>query len=142
MRTIRIRSWHVALVLLLVTGLVATALVAASAEASKRPVNAGVPLSAPLQEPIPAHDGYQGWGQVRSAFGNGDVGRLRAPAPVAAWQWYDNYGWYQRGRSPGTQVYIWPYAAGWSWTWTERTGWYAMRTSDLTIGYRPIAIAT
>ncbi len=138
MSTIRIRTWHVAVVAILATALVAAALAVSSAEASKRPVNAGVPLAAPYNEPIPAYASYQGWGTVEGGFyGN----RLVAPAAKVAWHW-NGRSWVQRSRTPGTRVYIWPYASGWSWTWTENTGWLAMHTSDLMIGYRPIAIAT
>lgn len=140
---IRVRTWHVAAVAILATLIVAAALAVSSAEASKRPVNAGVPLAAPYNEPIAAYPSYKGWGTVEGGF----YGSARtaagfvAPAPKVAWYW-NGSAWSQRGRSPGTRVYIWPYAAGWSWTWTESTGWYAMQTSDLMIGYRPIAIAT
>lgn len=137
--TIRVRTWHVALVLALASALVAGALATTSHQAASKPVNAGVPLSAPAHEPIPAYDGYKGWGQVSGGF----YGNTFAPAqPKTAWEWNARYGWMQRGRTPGTRVYIWPYAAGWSWTWTESTGWYAMQTKDLQIGFRPIAIAT
>lgn len=138
-RTIKIRTWHLVLVVLVATGIVAATLAIAASSAAERPVTAGVPLSAPAHEPIPAYPAYSGWGQVA---GFGYRAGLVAPRPVVAWQWYDRYGWIQRGRTPGTRVYVYPYASGWSWTWTESTGWYAMRTSDLTIGYRPIAIAT
>ncbi len=138
MSTFRVRTWHIALVAILTTAVVAAALAVSSAEASKRPVNAGVPLAAPYNEPIPAYDGFQGWGQVGS--GTSTAYHLVAQTKVA-WHW-NGRSWVQRSRTTGTRVYIWPYAAGWSWTWTQNTGWLAMRTSDLTIGFRPIAIAT
>jgi hypothetical protein len=136
----RVRSWHVAVLAIITTVAVATVLAVAAAEASKRPVNAGVPLTAPLHEPMPAYASYRGWGQV--AYASYGTARLMAPRPVTAWEWNAQRGWVQRSRSVGERVYIWPYAAGWSWTWTQSTGWYAMQTSALTIGYRPIAVAT
>jgi hypothetical protein len=139
MSTIRMRTWHIALVAILTTVIVAAALAMSSAKAADKPVNAGVPLAAPYNEPIPAYASYKGWGTVEGGFYGS--ARLVAPAPKVAWHW-NGSAWSQRGRSPGTRVYIWPYAAGWSWTWTESTGWLAMQTSDLMIGYRPIAVAT
>lgn len=139
MSMLRVRTWHVAAVAILTTLLVAAAVAVSSAEASKRPLNAGVPLAAPYNEPIPAYASYKGWGTVEGGFYG--TARLVAPAPKVAWHWTGTT-WVQRGRTPGTRVYIWPYASGWSWTWTESTGWLAMHTSDLMIGYRPIAVAT
>lgn len=139
MSMLRMRTWHVAAVAILTTLLVAAALAVSSAEASKRPVNAGVPLAAPYNEPIPAYASYKGWGTVHSTYN--DQRGFAGPIPRVAWHW-NGSAWSQRSRTPGTRVYIWPYASGWSWTWTESTGWLAMHTSDLTIGYRPIAVAT
>ncbi|MCW2921839.1 MAG: hypothetical protein JWL76_1713 [Thermoleophilia bacterium] len=142
---IRVRTWHIAMVAILATVLVAGALALSSAKAADKPVNAGVPLAAPYNEPIAAYASYKGWGTVEGGFygyGARTAAGFVAPAPKTAWEWNTSRGWLQRGRTPGTRVYIWPYAAGWSWTWTESTGWYAMQTSDLMIGYRPIAIAT
>lgn len=125
------------MVAILATALVAAALAVSSAEASRRPVNAGVPLAAPYHEPIPAYDSYKGWGTVdRGMYAN----RLIVKSKVA-WHW-NGGSWVQRSRTPSTRVYIWPYASGWSWTWTETTGWLAMQTSDLVIGYRSLAVAT
>ena len=141
MSMIRMRTWHIAAVAILTTVIVAAALAVSSAEASKRPVNAGVPLAAPYNEPIPAYDSYKGWGAVHGTYGdfNGFAGPIHSKV---AWHW-NGTAWSQRyGRTPGLRVYIWPYAAGWSWTWTESTGWLAMQTRDLVIGYRPIAVAT
>lgn len=138
MSMLRMRTWHLNAVAALTTVIVAAVLAVSNAEASRTAVNAGVPLAAPYQEPIPAYANYKGWGTVEGGF---YTARLMAPAPKVAWEWSGSQ-WLQRGRTPGTRVYIWPYASGWSWTWTESSGWYAMRTSDLLIGYRPIAIAT
>lgn len=135
---VRIRTWHLAVVALAVTGIVVATLTTAANSAAERPVTAGVPLSAPLQEPIPAYAAYQGWGQVSGGYGY----RFGPLQVVTAWQWDSRYGWRPAARTPGSRVYIHPYASGWSWTWTQATGWYAMRTSDLTIGYRPVAVAT
>ena len=142
--TIRIKRWHVAAIAVVTTIIVAMALAVAGAEAAKRPVNAGVPLAAPLQEPVPVYPGYKGWGYVSNGnYSQGLVGRFAAPRPVQAWEWNANtQNWMSRGRSQGTRVYIWPYATSWSWTWTQETGWYAMQSSELSIGYRPIAVAT
>lgn len=138
--SIRIRAWQVAAVAIIATVAVAMVLAASSAEASKRPVNAGVPLAAPYQEPIPAYASYKGWGSV-DGYGYGGNARLAVAAPKVAWAW-NGHRWLQSQRAAGMRVYIHPYAEGWSWTWTHGTGWLAMRTSDLTIGFRPIAVAT
>ncbi len=138
---IRIRAWHVVAALVLATAIVAGVIATAANDAASKPVTAGVPLSAPAQEPIQAYDSYKGWGQVDYDYGNGDLPLVGGRAQLA-WQWYPNYGWYQRSRSGGTRVYIWPFAKGWVWTWTQDTGWYAMQTKSVIIGYRSIAIAT
>lgn len=135
--SIRLRTWHVAAAFVASVAFVALLLAFGAAQTTGNPVNAGVPLSAPLNEPIPAYDGYKGWGQVSSG---GAYSSLRA-VPVTAWHW-NGRSWVQSSRYVGTRVYIWPYASGWAWTWTQNTGWLAMRTNALTIGYRPIAIAT
>jgi len=140
----RIGAWHLAAITTITTIAVGIALVAASAEASKRPVSAGVPLAAPLQEPISAYDGYEGWGQVAHGF----FASAAAQPPIMAFKLVEapypqrSY-WVQRSRFAGERVYIAPLGyEGWSWTWTSRTGWYAMETHRLTIGYQPIAVAT
>lgn len=139
MSTIRIRTWHVLAVFLVMGALVAGALAFAATNEAATPVNVGVPLAAPYQEPIPAHANYLGWGQVTSAAGNSWATNVRRHT---AWEWNTSRGWIERSRTSGTRVYIYPYGSGWSWTWTQSTGWLAMRTNLLTIGYRPIAIAT
>ena len=140
MSMIRVRTGHVAVVAVVATVLVAAALAVSGAKASSKPANVGVPLAAPYNEPIPAYGNYKGWGYVGGGYYGGGA-RLVAPRPVTAYEW-NGSRWLERTRQPGTRVYIWPYAQGWSWTWTQETGWYAMRTDALTIGYRPIAIAT
>ena len=134
--SIRVRAWHVAAAFVASTVLVAGILAFGAAQSTGNPVNAGVPLSAPYQEPIPAYPSYIGWGQVSGS----SYSSLRA-VPVTAWYWTGSR-WDERSRYVGQRVYIYPYTAGWSWTWTQGSGWMAMRTNQLTIGYRPIAIAT
>ena len=61
---------------------------------------------------------------------------------LSAWRWtgrtwqaqalYDCYD--------GTQVYAYPYAAGWTWIWTQRTGWLAIQ-SRLVIVDRSVGLA-
>ena len=136
--SIRIRARHVVVTCAASIVVVAALLAFSTAQTSGNPVNAGVPLSAPANEPIPAYDGYKGWGQVTVSGGGPSHLRL---APVAAWYWTGR-SWTATSRTASARVYIYPYASGWSWTWTQSTGWLAMRTSALTIGYRPIAIAT
>ena len=138
--SIRVRSWHVITAFIVSAAIVVGVLAFGAAQTSGTPVNAGVPLSAPLQDPIPAYASYIGWGQVAYASdagfyygGNG--------SGVVAWRWSGS-SWQQSSRYYGQRVYIYPYASGWSWTWTQGSGWLAVRTSQLTIGYRPIAIAT
>jgi hypothetical protein len=134
--SIRIRAWHVLAMFAASAVLVASFLAFGAAQSSGNPVNAGVPLAAPYSEPIPAYASYQGWGQVAG----GSYSSLRA-VPVVAWYW-NGRSWVQRSRYVGARVYIYPYAQGWSWTWSEGSGWLAMRTNQLTIGYRPSIIAT
>jgi hypothetical protein len=31
------------------------------------------------------------------------------------------------------QVYVYPYAAGWSWVWSQQTGWLAVQSSSVLI---------
>jgi hypothetical protein len=141
MSTIRIRTWHVMAVMAVAVVAVGAVLASAACDAAARPVNVGVPLSVPMQEPIPAHASYQGWGSVRGD--NGNIAFAPGSEPRReAWQWYPGYGWHKVSRAHHTRVYIYPYTGSWSWTWTQTTGWYAMRTQDLIIGYRPVAIAT
>src|SRR5688572_28775801 len=110
LNSIRIRSWHIAMVAIITTVAVAIVLTASTAEASKRQVNAGVPLAAPYHEPIPAHANYKGWGSVKGYGYNPstryDSARFAAPAPSVhvAWHW-NGTRWIQRERSGGTQVY-------------------------------------
>lgn len=137
--SIRVRAWHVIAAFVVSATIVVAVLAFGAAQTSGTPVNAGVPLSAPLQEPVPAYASYVGWGQVASGYGYGFYGG--AAQGVTAWYW-NGSSWSQRSRYVGDRVYIYPYTSGWSWTWTQRTGWLAMRTSQLTIGYRPIAVAT
>jgi hypothetical protein len=138
--SLRVRTWHVLAVFAASILLVAGALAFGTAQSSGTPVNAGVPLSAPYQEPVPAYSSYIGWGQVASG-NTGYYGATLRAVPVIAWYW-DGSAWQQRSRYVSQRVYIYPYTQGWSWTWTQGSGWMAMRTSQLTIGYRPIAIAT
>jgi hypothetical protein len=138
--SIRIRAWHVLAAFAASAVLVASFLAFGAAQSSGTPVNAGVPLAAPYSEPIPAYASYQGWGQVANGGGYYGAATLRS-VPVVAWYW-NGSGWVQRSRYVGQRVYIYPYAQGWSWTWSEGSGWLAMRTSQLTIGYRPTVIAT
>ncbi len=42
----------------------------------------------------------------------------------ASWQYYGLNECSRIG-----QVYVYPYAAGWSWIWTQRTGWLAVRSN-------------
>jgi hypothetical protein len=137
--SLRVRALHVIAAFAVSTAIVVAFLAFGAAQTSGTPVNAGVPLAAPLQDPIPAYASYIGWGQVSGAS-SGYYATLRA-VPVTAWYW-NGSAWSQRSRYSGQRVYIYPYASGWSWTWSQDQGWLAMRTSQLTIGYRPIAIAT
>ena len=137
MSSISLKARHVLVAFAASTLLVASFLAFGAAQTSGTPVNAGLALAATYQEPIPAYPSYVGWGQVD---GGGAYAGFRSQS-VTAWYW-DGYSWSQRARTAGTRVYIYPYAAGWSWTWTQSTGWMAMRTSSLTIGYRPIAAVT
>ena len=137
--SIRLRAWHVLAAFAASTVLVASFLAFGAAQSSGNPVNAGVPLAAPYQDPIPAYASYQGWGTVSS--GSSYYGATLRAVPVIAWHW-NGSGWVQRSRYVGARVYIYPYASGWSWTWSEGSGWLAMRTNQLTIGYRPAIIAT
>lgn len=138
--SIRIRAWHLFVAFAASMVLVAGFLAFGAAQTSGTPVNAGVPLSAPYQEPIPAYASYRGWGQVVAAAEYSGY-RHMSGSSVTAWHWSGS-AWQQSSRYYGERVYIYPYASGWSWTWTQSKGWLAMRTSSLIVGYRPIAIAT
>lgn len=139
--SLRVRAWHVIAAFVVSATVVVAVLAFGAAQTSGTPVNAGVPLSAPLQDPIPAYASYIGWGQVSSGNSYYYGGASLRAVPVTAWYWSGS-AWSQRSRYVGQRVYIYPYASGWSWTWSQDQGWLAMRTSQLTIGYRPIAIAT
>lgn len=134
--SIRIRAWHVAATFAASVVLVASFLAFGAAQTSGNPVNAGVPLAATYQEPTPAYASYVGWGSVSGGY----YSSLRA-VPVSAWHWTGR-SWIETSRYVGARVYIYPYASGWSWTWSQSSGWLAMRTSNLTIGYRPSIAVT
>ena len=69
---------------------------------------------------VTANPSYQGWGKTYCDFHT---------TSLTAYAW--NGAWSRRSMTCHTQVYIWPYASGWSWAWTSGTGWVAMRGDDL-----------
>ncbi|MCW2921634.1 MAG: hypothetical protein JWL76_1508 [Thermoleophilia bacterium] len=69
---------------------------------------------------VSANPGYKGWGTAYCDFHT---------ISLTGYAW--NGAWSRRTVACRTQVYIWPYANGWSWAWTQSTGWLAMRGSDL-----------
>lgn len=66
-------------------------------------------------------ESYSGWGHTISP---------RASTTVSAWRW-DGATWQPAPRSAQRQVYIMPFAPGWSWTWDTAAGWLAMHTAYL-----------
>ena len=83
---------------------------------------------------------YKGWAHVDVGLycggmnpGQDYIDSLRAPRP--AWRWTGS-AWTRASLATSTQVYVWPYATGWSWVWTQRTGWLAMQDEHLVINPR------
>jgi hypothetical protein len=82
-------------------------------------------------------DYYKGWGHTSGGIYCGgahpsDDLIFVIEAPRVAWRWTSS-GWRNATIPPNTQIYIWPFATGWSWVWRSGYGWYAMRDSDLVI---------
>ena len=53
---------------------------------------------------------------------------------ATAWRW-TGAAWQAHALSEcggPRQVYVYPYAAGWSWIWSQQTGWLAVR-SDIVL---------
>jgi hypothetical protein len=76
---------------------------------------------------------FKGWGYVRTC-----------PAACRmedAWAW-NGSGWRYSAVADGTQVYIYPFASGWSWIWTSGNGWRAMHSSLLYEGAPPAPCRT
>ncbi len=85
----------------------------------------------PYVRPVPHHPvaGWSGWGTVnypdQNCPNDGRVGCGTYTPSFPAWRWTGS--WSGTSVWGGTQVYIYPYAVGWSWIWTQRTGWLAMQ---------------
>lgn len=76
-----------------------------------------------------ANPRYTGWGRVA-----GSHAWCQGGCQASAYQWSArNRMWYRTTRTRADDVYIYPYANGWSWTWTNEAGWLAMRNGDLTV---------
>jgi hypothetical protein len=80
---------------------------------------------------------YQGW--AHTGLGRYCGGAMPSPGmeaaasrPRAAWRWTGS-NWSATTLPAGAQVYVWPYAAGWSWVWTQSSGWLAIQDAELVI---------
>jgi hypothetical protein len=67
--------------------------------------------------------GWSGWGYVDANTCTGVCTAIYRTS-VPAWRW--NGRWSATSLANNTQVYIYPYATGWSWVWTQSTGWLAV----------------
>jgi hypothetical protein len=139
------------ILLIIVAVAVATGAFATSAQAiATMPCN---PAATTCHPPVITHKEYAdqhpnfvGWGRLDSerctesgisaycAFpAPSNVQCFRAPCNVDstmlyAYRWSGG-SWHVASFASGTQVYIYPYATGWSWVWTQSTGWLATRSA-------------
>ncbi len=158
--TIRVRAWHVIILTVVATLIVASTLAIAASDAAKTPVNAGVPRASAFQQPIPAYQSYEGPATVDhtvAAFtpqvvtaeliASDQAGVRFAPErpafmpQVFAWQYWSWYGWWYSSLRSGTQVWVIPADENYHYVWHRNT-WYAIETKNLAIGYEALAIAT
>jgi hypothetical protein len=92
--------------------------------------NPGLPSPSVANNP-----NYKGWGYVSA------TGMAGGPIRIFdAWRW-NGTQWVHSTRAQDQQVYIYPFASGWTWTWSSGSGWLAMHSTDLRIGSVPVCRA-
>jgi hypothetical protein len=128
------RSWRLALV---IATMVAAFVLPATASATVCPQDG--PQYCGVQ-PAAHHPyaGWSGWGYVQGSTCPPGAYCFWAGG-VQAWRW--NGSWSSQLLTNGTQVYIYPYAVGWSWVWTQSTGWLAVADKYVWVRSYPIAYA-
>ena len=71
---------------------------------------------------------FIGWGHIRHEQ------HLvpNPPTSIQAWRW--SGAALQSTRVAFGDVYVYPYATGWSWVWRSSTGWLAVPSRDVIVG--------
>jgi hypothetical protein len=122
------RFWRSSLVI----GSLAAIAMALPASASALTPQYCAPLHWTASSTCSAHHprtGETGWGfidELAPACPNdGTVGCGTYTPEVTAWRW--NGAWQRTTLGGASQVYVYPFATGWSWVWTSRTGWLAVQ---------------
>lgn len=75
---------------------------------------------------------YKGWATMSFRGCPSDGGVVTDDCKGGTAYRWTNRGWVARGIGEcGTgpsQVYVWPFASGWSWIWSQQTGWLAVES--------------
>ena len=92
-------------------------------------------VRAPCYQPVVRHSAadhqtYKGWGFITANYcPPGMACAAIYHSSTTAWRWTGS-SWSKTSIADRTQVYIHPYASGWSWVWTSRTGWLAVQSGS------------
>lgn len=120
-------TWHW-LLTITIASIAATATLAAPAHATIGTV-APAPYRCTTAADLP---GFIGWATISHRGCVAPGAPQTADCRVSpAYRWTGSTWQYQAISECGgpRQVYVYPYAAGWSWIWSQQTGWLAVRSN-------------